>query len=129
VIGQFDPQLTLPTDPTEKIRVAGPLRDMDPKDTSAKVLFLIVQGEGKDALTVQGEGKWTRGSSQGDKPWIGRVNREGTKVGGKTGRLKKGKARGIGLAIVVKDGSLTANGEFVPPGIEALTWCADFRFV
>jgi hypothetical protein len=128
VRGQFDSPIKLPRDPAERVRISGPLRDVDPKDTEAKVLFLIVQGEGNDAVTVQGEGSWTRGSSNRPRPWRGSVKREGKKIGGKTGRLKKGLARGIGLAIVVKDGELTPGGEFVPPSIEALTWCADFRF-
>lgn len=126
--GQFDSPIKLPRNPEERVRISGPLKDVDPKDTQAKVLFLIVQGENKDAVTVQGEGSWTRGSSNRPRPWRGTVKREGKTVGGKTVRLKKGLARGIGVAIVVKDGELTPDGHFVPPSIEALTWCADFRF-
>jgi hypothetical protein len=127
--GQFDPELTLPDDPTKRVTISGPLQEVDPKDTEAAVLFLIVQGEGRNALTVQGTGRWRRGSSSNDPPWSGTVKREGKTVVGRPKKLKTGKARGIGLAIVVKPGNLDESGEFVPPSIEALTWCADFKFV
>jgi hypothetical protein len=104
------------------------LRDVDPKATEAAVLVLVVQGDGKHALTVQGEGSWKRDTSKRAHPWTGEVTRTGKTVGGKEAALAKGRARGIGLAIVVKPGKLD-RGAFVPPSIEALTWCADFEFV
>src|SRR5205809_7194411 len=63
VNGQFDSPITLPTNLTDLVDISGPLVDVDPKATKAKVLFLIVQGDGANAVTVYGEGAWTGGTS------------------------------------------------------------------
>jgi hypothetical protein len=108
--------------------VKGPFSPQDAKVDSAKVLFLIVQGDGKDAVIVEGEGTWNR--AKGNK-WSGKVDRHGKHVGGHgTGRLQPGLARGIALSVVIKPGKTFDSGrKFDPPTIEGLTWCADFEFV
>jgi hypothetical protein len=123
--GQFDSPITLPGNLADQVGISGPLLDVDPKAEKAKVLFLIVQGEDEDAVTVEGEGTWRRAAP--DK-WFGKVDREGKRVGGGNDNLKPGPARGIGLAIAVKDGELDAQGQFIPPSIEALTWCVNLDF-
>src|SRR5262249_11823221 len=94
----------------------------------AKVLFLIVQGEGKDAVIVNGEGRWNRADGG---EWSGTTDRHGKYVGGSgTGELQLGVARGIALSVVIKPGKTFDQGRKLdPPTIEALTWCADFEFV
>lgn len=127
VIGQFNDRLALPANTSDKVQVSGPFKP-DPEDESAEVLFLVVQGEGNDAITVQGHGKWTRDHEKEENDWIGEVNREGKLPDGGRRNLSTGRSRGIGLAIVVKDGKVS-NGQFIPPSLQALTWCADFAFV
>jgi len=125
-VGRFDRKLPLPR--SGRIPVKGPFNPQDNKVESAKVLFLIVQGEGEDAVIVDGEGTWER--AKGDE-WSGMIDRSGKHVGGKgTGRLHKGLARGIALSVVIKPGKTFDRGRrFDPPTIESLTWCADFEFV
>jgi hypothetical protein len=126
MIGRFDRTLPLPS--SGRITVKGPFNPQDIKVDSAKVLFLIVQGEGDDAVIVSGEGRWSR--ANGNK-WSGTTDRRGKHAGGKgTGRLRRGLARGIALSVVIKPGKTYDRGrKFDPPMIEALTWCADFEFV
>jgi hypothetical protein len=123
--GQFDSPITLPTDPTKQVDISGPLHDVDPKATKARVLFLVIQGDGDNAVTVEGEGTWLRGSE--DTPWFGRVDRKGKRAAGGMATLEAGPARGIALAIALKDGELV-GGHFIPPSIEALTWCVNIEF-
>jgi len=125
-VGRFDRKMPLPS--SGRITIKGPFNPQDAKVESAKVLFLIVQGEGEDAVVVEGEGIWNR--KKGDE-WAGTTDRRGPHVGGKgTGRLDKGLARGIAHSIVIKPGKTFDRGrKFDPPTIEALTWCADFEFV
>jgi hypothetical protein len=128
--GKFDKQLTLPM--TGDIDVKGPFTG-DGDETKAVVHFLIVQsGEGDDppagqTVTVIGRGTW----NAGDKKWSGTVSPTGTLPSGDEGRLHPGRARGIGLAIAVKPGGLTSDTppKFDAPSFQALTWCADFKFV
>jgi len=125
-VGRFDRKLPLPR--SGRIRVKGPFNPQDNKVESAKVLFLIVQGEGEDAVIVDGEGTWER--AKGDE-WSATIDRRGKHVGGKgTGQLHRGLARGIALSVVIKPGKTFDRGhKFDPPTIESLTWCADFEFV
>jgi hypothetical protein len=124
--GRFDRRLPLPAQ--GRITIKGPFNPQDRAVDAAKVLFLIVQGEDQDAVIVNGEGMWRRGSG-GD--WTGTVPRRGPRVGGQgEGTLQQGLARGIALSIVIKPGKVFDGGRrFDPPTIEALTWCADFQFV
>jgi hypothetical protein len=124
--GRFDRRLPLPS--SGRITVKGPFNPQDSKVGSAKVLFLIVQGEGDDAVIVDGEGTWNRANGN---EWSGTTDRRGKHAGGKgTGRLQPGLARGIALSVVFKPGKTFDRGrKFDPPTIETLTWCADFQFV
>jgi hypothetical protein len=124
--GRFDRELPLPRQ--GRVPVKGPFKPQDPAVNTARVLFLIVQGEGEDAVIVDGEGSWNRANGT---DWNGTVDRRGKRVGGKgTGTLKLGLARGIALSVVIKPGSVFDRGrKFDPPAIETLTWCADFKFV
>jgi hypothetical protein len=125
-VGKFDRTLPLPRQ--GRITVKGPFDPQDRNVENAKLLFLIVQGEGKDALIVEGEGAWSKDS--GSREWVGSVNRRGKHADGGDGTLQTGLARGIALSIVIKPGKLLDRGRaFDPPMIEALTWCADFTFV
>ncbi len=116
----------LPLGSAGKVAIAGKFTpDRNEKAQVAKVLFLVVQGNGPNAVTVEGEGQWVAG---GPNEWTGKVSRTGPLAGGGTGSLVQGFARGIALAIVVKPGKLTGS-RFDPPTIQALTWCSDFEFV
>jgi hypothetical protein len=125
-VGRFDRRLPLPS--SGRITVKGPFNPQDNKVDSATVLFLIVQGEGEDAVIVDGEGTWNRANGN---EWSGTTDRRGKHVGGEgTGRLHPGLARGIALSVVIKPAKTFDRGrKFDPPTIEALTWCADFEFV
>ena len=124
--GRFDRKLPLPS--SGRIPIKGPFNPQDGKVDSAKVLFLIVQGEGDDAVIVDGEGTWNR---ENGTEWSGTTARRGRHAGGKgTGQLHHGLARGIALSVVIKPGKTFDRGrKFDPPTIESLTWCADFEFV
>ena len=124
-VGRFDRELSLPSQ--GPVTIKGPFDPQDPAVDSARVLFLIVQGDGQDAVVVDGEGTWTRAS--GDD-WSGTAPRTGRRVGGGTGALEPGLARGIALSVVIKPGEVFDRGRrFEPPAIETLTWCANFIFV
>jgi hypothetical protein len=123
MVGMFHRRLQLPA--AGDIPIAGPFTpDRGEKAKKAKILFLIVQGDGPNAVTAQGEGEWKAG---GQNEWTGKVKRRGALPGGKLKSLDRGLARGIALAIVVKPGKLT-GARFDPPMIQALTWCSDFEF-
>jgi len=131
--GQFDDELTLPTN-GGMIEVRGPLRvdadpDIDGRIDGAVVHFLIVQGEGDATVTAIGQGHWKRP----DAEWTAELPSDAGKLpdespGTFSTTVDNGRARGIGLAIAIKPGKVD-RGSFVPPAFEALTWCADFRFV
>ena len=125
-VGRFDRELPLPRQ--GRVPVKGPFKPQDRAVNTARVLFMIVQGEGEEAVIVEGEGSWNRANGT---DWNGTVDRRGKRVGGEgTGTLKLGLARGIALSVVVKPGSVFDRGrKFDPPTIETLTWCADFKFV
>ena len=124
--GRFDPRLPLPTQ--GRIPIKGPFNPQDRAVDAAKVLFLIVQGEGENAVIVNGEGTWQR--AEGNE-WSGTAPRTGRLAGGDgTGTLQQGLARGIALSVVIKPGQVFDRGRrFEPPAIETLTWCANFYFV
>jgi hypothetical protein len=121
--GKFDRELPLP--PQGPVTIKGPFDPQDSAVDAAKVLFLIVQGEGEDPVIVNGEGKWDRADG---KDWHGEAPRTGRRPEGGTGTLKKGHARGIALSVVIKPAEVV-DGRFEPPPIETLTWCANFNFV
>lgn len=124
-VGKFDRDLPLP--PQGPIPIKGPFNPQDRAVDAAKVLFLIVQGDGEDAVVVDGEGTWQRPSNE----WSGTVPRRGPRAGGHgTGTLRPGLARGIALSFVIKPGKVFDRGRrFEPPAIETLTWCSNFHFV
>jgi hypothetical protein len=125
-VGRFDRRLPLPSQ--GPVTIKGPFNPQDRTVDAAKVLFLIVQGEDADAVVVNGEGTWDR--ARGNE-WRGTVPRRGPRVGGGgTRALEPGLARGIALSVLIKPGKAFDGGRrFDPPMIEALTWCANFRFV
>jgi hypothetical protein len=126
--GKFDKELVLPKD--GDMTVSGPLIG-DGDEDAAIVHFLIVQGEGNDTVLAIGEGRWERGGGPEPNPkWSATLPLDKAHhPDGDPGSFRTGKvARGIGLAIAVKSGSVV-NGEFDPPSFQALTWCADFKFV
>jgi hypothetical protein len=124
--GRFD--RSLPLKSSGLVTIKGPFNPQDNKVDSAKVLFLIVQGEGDGAVICDGEGSWERANGN---EWSGTTDRHGKYAGGGgTGALHLGRARGIALSVVIKPGKTFDRGrKFDPPTIEALTWCADFEFV
>ena len=124
--GRFDRRLPLPKQ--GRIPIKGPFNPQDRAVDAAKVLFLIVQGDGQDAVVVEGEGTWQRARGN---DWRGTVPRRGPRVGGHgMGALRPGHARGIALSVVIKPGKAFDGGRrFEPPAIETLTWCANFQFV
>ena len=138
--GRFDRRIPLSSDPVE---VMGPFDPEDHKVDEADVLFLIIQGQGKNSVVAKGLGMWERGKN-GDK-WTGKVPLTGKerKPDGEAGTLKQGMARGIALAVVIKPGELFEDeplGEeegpaqagpvwiFDPPQVEGVTWCSNFLF-
>jgi hypothetical protein len=123
--GQFDSPITLPSNGSPPFRISGPLEEVDSGVDEVRIIFLIVQGQGGKVVTVQGEGTWKR-SSSGNK-WIGEAVPPVTPYGGAQPKFDAGPARGIALAIAISKGQVV-NGDFVPPSIETLTWCADFKF-
>jgi hypothetical protein len=124
MVGMFHRQLPLPA--RGSVQITGLFKpDRGEKAKSAKIIFLIVQGNGPNAVTVHGEGTWVAG---GPDEWTGTVSRRGTLPRGGPRSLKRGLARGIAMATVVKPGRLTGS-RFEAPTIQSLTWCSDFDFV
>jgi hypothetical protein len=119
--GKFS-QVDLP--PEGRGVVTGPFDPQDEKVNFAKILFLIVQGKGRDTVVVPGQGAWSRDAGE----WSGMVQRRGVPdLGGSDGELRPDEiARGIAVSIVVKPGEVLGDDTFDAPSIEALTWCADF---
>lgn len=131
--GAFVSEITLPAN-GGSIDVRGPLKvDGDPEIdggiTGAVVHFLIIQGRGNDTVTATGQGHWERPATE----WTAALPASAGLLpnndpGTFSTTVDDGRARGIGLAIAIKPGKVI-DGEFVPPAFEALTWCADFKFV
>ena len=126
--GQFDDELTLPAN-GGVIEVSGPLTDIDGDIESAVIRFVIVQGQGDNTVTADGQGRWERPASG----WTGQLAADaGKHPNGTDGtfstNVQNGLARGIALAIAIKAGKVI-NGTYVPPAFQQLTWCADFKFV
>jgi len=122
-VGKFNRELDLPS--SGRVTIKGPFDPQDSRVESAKILFLIVQGDGATTLTADGEGTWNKPSDE----WSGTIELTGKHPGGGTGPFVYGRARGIALSIVTKPGKVLDDGEFDPPAFEALTWCANFKFV
>ena len=133
-----------------KVLVTGTFDPGDDDIDKAKVLFLIVQGDGgKKTVIVEGEAKWKRTKKSGGGDWTALVDNEGVfpkpdgsaaKVSGasnnskaclqfKGTKLEERMVRGIALAIAIKPAKpatqLELKGKFNPPQIEALTWCVE----
>lgn len=129
-----------------KVRVTGTFDPGDDDVHKAKVLFLIVQGDGRaDTVIVEGEAEWRR--ENGEK-WTVSIDNNGVfpkpddTAGMDNGTPDNSKARlvykdkpkdrmvrGIALAIAIKPAKpatqLELKGRFNPPQIEALTWCVE----
>jgi hypothetical protein len=137
--GKFDSTIPLPA--AGNLTIKGPFDPGGDDITRARVLFIIVQGKGTEAVTVEGMGVWTAGHDE----WIAtNVSRTGELPKGTgTKDLALGSARGIALAISVQAGKLVPDLEaeteateeqtappvrFDPPAIGAVTWCAHFMF-
>jgi hypothetical protein len=119
--GKFSSPVALPS--AGRVTVTGPFDPDDPEVNFARVLFLVIQGNGPNTVVVPGQGWWSRGN--GD--WSGDIQRNGVAdLGPSTADLQTGVARGIAVSIVIKPGKVLPDDTFDPPSIEALTWCADF---
>jgi len=142
--GKFDSILELPA--SGKLRIKGPIKAKDDKISGAQVMFLIVQGKGLNAVTVEGMGAWDGTvNDDGEGEWTGDVDRTGLlprdpnrpDAPRTAGDLKEGTARGIAFAIAADEGEIVPNDDptpdtpwrFDPPSIQAVTWCAHFKFV
>ena len=127
---------------TGEVTVTGTFDPDDPEVDFARIIFLAVQGEGRDAAVARGEGSWIRDEAV---EWSGTMERHGDLRLGPSNRefsLRK-RTRGIAISVVVKPGRLlervdefppdteSQEGDVVfdPPSIETLTWCADFAIV
>jgi len=127
---------------TGEVTVTGTFDPDDPEVDFARIIFLVVQGEGRDATVARGEGSWIRGKAV---EWTGTMERHGDLGLGPSNReFSLGeRSRGIAISVVVKPGRLLERADefpadtesqegdvlFDPPSIETLTWCADFAIV
>jgi hypothetical protein len=114
--GQFDSPITLGA----PVQVGGPLSGVDPKAYKATIVCVLVQG----TVWAEGTGTWTKGNPK----WTGTVDLQGHVIGGGPNQLqplREGEARGIAMAVVVKEEPQPPGGGFVPPSIDTLTWCVD----
>jgi hypothetical protein len=116
---------------TGDLTVTGPFRPDDAAVNFANIIFVVVQGmpgaSAKDTVVVRGEGAWNRPVGGGTADWSGTAPRNGDPaLGPSTNDLQVGPARGIALSVAVQPGSVLPNGDFDPPSIETLTWCANF---
>jgi hypothetical protein len=114
------------------VTVTGPFRPDDAEVDFAKVVFLVVQGRAQDTVVVRGEGEWKRDPGANSTEWRGTCPRFGDPaLGGSDKELEEESGRltrGIALSVVVQPGRVE-DGEFDPPSIEALNWCADLEIV
>jgi len=113
------------------LTVTGPFRPDDPAVNFAKIIFVVVQGmagaPAGNTVVVRGEGAWKRPNS-GTADWSGTASRKGDPaLGPSTKDLQVGPARGIALSVAVQPGKVLPSGDFDPPSIETLTWCANFN--
>jgi hypothetical protein len=123
VRGQFRSPISL-AGPTGQVSVSGPLTDIDPTATRATVVCVLVD-DGKPPAWAEGQGTW----EQGDADWRGSVARVGRILGGSDTRpLQAGEARGVAIAIVVREDQ-SPGGKLVPPVVDTLTWCVDVELV
>ena len=123
--GRFDRELPLP--PQGRVPIKGPFDPQDPAVDAARVLFLIVQGEGEDAVIVNGEGTW---HARDGNEWSGTAPRTGPRVGGRNGNASAGaRPRHRTLGRHQAGHGPRRRTRFEPPAIETLTWCANFKFV
>lgn len=116
-----------------QLRVEGPFNP-GPNITSARVLFLLVQGDGEaDTVIIENQAKWEKSASPNS--WEATVENSGVFADGKPHPGKEPKlhidpqhpmVRGIALAIGIQPAQKRPNSDkFDPPSIEALTWCAE----
>jgi hypothetical protein len=138
------------TNSGSKLLVTGTFDPGDDDIHKARVLFLIVQGDGgEDTVIIDGEAKWERTKESGGGDWTALVDNEGvfpkpegtaakaTRASNnskaslqlKGTKLEEQLVRGIALAIAIKPAKpatqLKLEGRFNPPQIEALTWCVE----
>jgi hypothetical protein len=115
-----------------KVRVGGPI-DPGPDIDKARVVFLIIQGDGRPGMTIlDGRQTWYRDTTKGpdEQRWSVEIDNQGTDQTGAPNAvlsLTDGRAvRGIALAVGIQKAQERADapGTFDPPAIEALTWCA-----
>jgi hypothetical protein len=148
MVGQLTEVMLI--DDGSKVLVRGTFDPGDNDIHKAKVLFLIVQGDGdKKTVIVEGEAEWKRTRKRGGGDWTVLVDNEGVfpkpdgpavKGSGashnskaclqfKGTKLQERMVRGIALAIAIKPAKpatqLELKGRFNPPQIEALTWCVE----
>jgi len=117
------------------VTVIGPFNPDDEEVDFARIVFLVVQGRAQDTVVVRGEGEWHRDKTRPPSErteWRGVCPRHGNPDLGSSGKDLEEESgrltRGIALSIVVQRGRVE-DGEFDPPSIEALNWCADLEIV
>jgi hypothetical protein len=117
------------------VTVIGPFNPDDDEVDFAKLVFLVVQGRAEDTVVVRGEGTWHRDPSRPPRErteWRGTCKRFGDpRLGPSDKELQEEpgrRTRGIAVSIVVQLGRVE-DGEFDPPSIESLNWCADLEIV
>ena len=125
-VGKFDRNMPLP--PRGAVTIKGPFNPQDRAVDAARVLFLIVQGEGADAVIINGEGTWER--AHGDE-WSGTIPRRGLAFRGRrNGNLGTGARTWHRTFGGYQAGQAPRRWTQIRSAvIESLTWCADFHFV
>ena len=125
--GQFNSPVQLPSRLDEPVTVTGPLLEVDPDADEATIVCVLVQGDmdntDQNPVWVEGRGEWTRTSGSDD--WEGSVAREGRVIGGGRRMLVPGAARGIAVAVAVREEKPGPDGKLVPPSIDTITWCVN----
>jgi hypothetical protein len=128
VRGQFN-EVNLPGDVRDPVPVSGPLQDVDPNADHATIVCVLVQGDlnpagGQNPVWVEGTGSWNKG----DTDWTGTVSREGRVINSGLRRdLVLGDARGIAVAVAVREEPPGIGGKLVPPSIDVITWCVNIE--
>lgn len=107
-----------------QVAVAGDFDPLRNDVKSAKVLFLIVQGQGAKAAILNGEAIWNGPA----KTWNKTIDNVGIYADGSGGAklTPGGVVRGIAHSIAIIPAQPSpGTSQFDPPQIGALTWCVE----
>ena len=115
--GQFDSPVELPNDPDELIRISWSLARRRLRGPMSHGPLLGRSRRGRRLCDCRWRGNVEKRPPE--TPWTGTVRRVGKRAGGGGGTLRAAPARGIAVAVAIKDGELLGS-EFVPPSIETL---------